>query len=148
MKVIFQADVKGSGKKGELKNVSDGYARNFLLPKGLAIEATPQAMNEFNNKKEAIAHHKAEEVALAEQNRAKIHGQAIKFSAKAGENGRLFGAVTAKEVAAELKNAFGLEIDKRKITVPEIKELGSYQADVKLHPGVTAQLTVAVVPQE
>lgn len=148
MKVIFQADVKGSGKKGELKNVSDGYARNFLLPKGLAIEATPQAMNEFNNKKEAIAHHKAEEVALAEQNREKIHGQAIKFSAKAGENGRLFGAVTAKEVAAELKNAFGLEIDKRKITVPEIKELGSYQADVKLHPGVTAQLTVAVVPQE
>ena len=105
-------------------------------------------MNEFNNKKEAIAHHKAEEVALAEQNRAKIHGQAIKLSAKAGENGRLFGAVTAKEVAAELKNAFGLEIDKRKITVPEIKELGSYQADVKLHPGVTAQLTVAVVPQE
>lgn len=148
MKVIFQADVKGSGKKGELKNVSDGYARNFLLPKGLAIEATPQAMNEFNNKKEAIAHHKAEEVALAEQNRAKIHDQAIKLSAKAGENGRLFGAVTAKEVAAELKNAFGLEIDKRKITVPEIKELGSYQADVKLHPGVTAQLTVAVVPQE
>ncbi len=148
MKVIFQADVKGSGKKGELKNVSDGYARNFLLPKGLAIEATPQAMNEFNNKKEAIAHHKAEEVALAEQNRAKIHGQAIKLSAKAGENGRLFGAVTAKEVAAELKNAFGLEIDKRKITVPEIKELGSYQAEVKLHPGVTAQLTVAVVPQE
>ena len=111
MKVIFQADVKGSGKKGELKNVSDGYARNFLLPKGLAIEATPQAMNEFNNKKEAIAHHKAEEVALAEQNRAKIHGQAIKLSAKAGENGRLFGAVTAIEVAEEMMNAFGLVID-------------------------------------
>ena len=148
MKVIFQADVKGSGKKGELKNVSDGYARNFLLPKGLAIEATSQAMNEFNNKKEAIAHHKAEEVALAEKNREKIHGHAIKLAAKAGENGRLFGAVTAKEIAIELKNVFGLEIDKRKITVPDIKELGSYPVEVKLHPGVTAQLTVAVIPQE
>lgn len=147
MKVIFQQDVKGVGKKGELKNVSDGYARNFLLPKGLAIEATAQAMNEFNNKNAAAAHHKAEELAAAKEQAAALEGKIVKLSAKSGDNGRLFGAVTTKEIAAVLTKEYGFTVDKRKITAPDIKELGSYQIEVKTYNGVTAKMTVAVIPE-
>ena len=147
MKVIFQQDVKGVGKKGELKNVSDGYARNFLLPKGLAIEATAQAMNDFNNKNAAAAHHKAEELAAAKQQAATLDGKIVKLTAKAGDNGRLFGAVTTKEIAAVLTKEYGFAVDKRKITAPDIKELGSYQIEVKTYNGVTAKMTVAVIPE-
>ncbi|MBQ2676426.1 MAG: 50S ribosomal protein L9 [Clostridia bacterium] len=147
MKVIFQQDVKGSGKKGELKNVSDGYARNFLLPKGLAIEATSQALNDFNNKNAAVAHHKAEEKQQAENQKKMIEGKIIKVTAKAGDNGRLFGAVTAKEIADALNKQFSLNVDKRKLTVPDIKELGSYNFEVKLYQGIIASMTVAVIPQ-
>ncbi len=147
MKVIFKADVKGVGKAGELKNVSDGYARNFLLPKGLAIEATNQAMNEFNNKNAAIAHHKAEEEAAAKALAQKLEGKIVKVSARAGDAGRLFGAVTTKEIAETLEQQFAVKIDKRKITAPEIKELGSYKINIKLYQGISATMTVAVVPQ-
>ena len=144
MKVIFKQDVKGVGKAGELKSVSDGYARNFLLPKGLAVEATSQAMNEYNNKNEAIAHHKAVEVATAKENAEKLNGKTIKLTAKTGNNGRLFGAVTSKEIAQLIKKEYSLDIEKRKITAPEIKELGSYSIEVKLHTGVSAKMTVMV----
>ena len=144
MKVILQADVKGTGKKGELKQVSDGYARNFLLPKGLAIEATAQAVSELKNRDAAAAHHKAEEKAAAEENRDKIHGKIVRLHAKAGENGRLFGAVTAREIGEGLKEQYGVHVDKRKITAPDIKELGSYTCEVKLYNGVIAEITVAV----
>ncbi len=144
MKVIFKEDVKGSGKKGELKNVSDGYARNFLLPKGLAVEATSQAMNDYNNKNEAKAHHKAVELQNAKDNAALLDGKSITLSAKTGGNGRLFGAVTSKEIASLIKEQFSLDIDKRKITAPDIKELGSYSIEVKLHTGVSAKMTVNV----
>ncbi len=144
MKVIFKADVKGSGKKGELKNVSDGYARNFLLPKGLAVEATSQALNDYNNKNEAIAHHKAVEVQTAKENAAALSGKTLKLTAKCGANGRLFGAVTSKEIAALIKEQFKMDIDKRKISAPDIKELGSYEIEVKLHQGVSAKMTVTV----
>lgn len=147
MKVIFQQDVKGVGKKGELKNVSDGYARNFLLPKNLAIEATAQAMNEFNNKNAAAAHHKAEEKAEAQAQADKLSGEIVKLSAKAGENGRIFGAVTTKEIAALLTKKYGFSVDKRKITAPEIKELGSYKIEVKTYQGIVAEMTVAVIPE-
>lgn len=147
MKVIFKQDVKGVGKAGELKNVSDGYARNFLLPKGLAVEANAQAMNEFNNKKSAQEHHKAEEIANAKEQAAKLEGQIVKMKAKAGENGRLFGAVTTKEIAALLTKQFGFSVDKRKITAPDIKELGSYKIEVKTYQGITASVTVAVIPE-
>lgn len=147
MKVIFQQDVKGVGKKGELKNVSDGYARNFLLPKKLAVEATNQAMNEYNNKNAAAAHHKAEEIASAQALADKLNGNIVKLKAKAGDNGKLFGAVTTKEIASLLTEQFGFSVDKRKITAPDIKELGSYNIEVKMYQGIVAKMTVAVIPQ-
>lgn len=147
MKVIFQQDVKGVGKKGELKNVSDGYARNFLLPKKLAVEATNQAMNEYNNKNAAAAHHKAEEIASAQALADKLNGNIVKLKAKAGDNGKLFGAVTTKEIASLLTEQFGFAVDKRKITAPDIKELGSYNIEVKMYQGIVAKMTIAVIPQ-
>lgn len=144
MKVIFKQDVKGSGKKGELKTVSDGYARNFLLPKGLAVEATAQALNEYNNKNEAAAHHKAVELENAKKNAEALSGKTVKLTAKCGSSGRLFGAVTSKEIAALINSQFNMNIDKRKVTAPDIKELGSYEIEIKLHPGVTAKMTVTV----
>ncbi len=146
MKVILKQDVKGTGKAGELKNVSDGYARNFLLPKGLAIEATSTAVNDMNNKNAAAAHHKAEELAAAKKQAELLNGKAMKLPAKSGDNGRLFGAITSKELAAEIEKQFKIKVDKRKITAPDMKELGSYNFEVKLHQGVTATMTVAVVP--
>ena len=147
MKVIFKTDVKGVGKAGELKSVSDGYARNFLLPKGLAVEATSQAMNEYNNKNAAAAHHKAEEIASAQALADKLNGNIVKLKAKAGDNGKLFGAVTTKEIASLLTEQFGFAVDKRKITAPDIKELGSYNIEVKMYQGIVAKMTVAVIPQ-
>ena len=119
MKVIFKQDVKGVGKAGELKSVSDGYARNFLLPKGLAVEATSQAMNEYNNKNEAIAHHKAVEVATAKENAEKLNGKTIKLTAKTGNNGRLFGAVTSKEIAQLIKKSFHSTLKSVKSPLPK-----------------------------
>lgn len=147
MKVILLADVKGMGKKGEVKNASDGYARNCLLPKGLAIEATNQAMSELNSKNEAVAHHKAEEKAAAEQNKEKINGKTIKVTAKGGENGKLFGAVTSKELAEVLKKDFNLAVDKKKISAPEMKNTGTYSFEVKLYQGVIAKMNVEISAQ-
>ena len=103
MKVILKADVKSLGKKGDLVNTSDGYARNFLFPKGLAIEANAQAMNEFNNKETAKKFHKAEEIKAANEFKDRIEGKTFKVAAKAGANGKLFGSVTAKDVSAAIK---------------------------------------------
>ena len=144
MKVILLQDVKGMGKKGDVKNASDGYARNFLLPKGLAIEATNQAMSELNSKAEAVAHHKAEEKAAAEANKARIDGKTVKVSAKCGESGKLFGAVTSKELAEILEKEFSIKVDKKKISAPDMKNTGTYSFDVKLYQGVVAQLSVEI----
>ncbi|MGN0173612.1 MAG: 50S ribosomal protein L9 [Acutalibacteraceae bacterium] len=145
MKVILTADVKGMGKKGDVKNASDGYARNFLLPKGLAVEATNQAMSELNSKNEAVLHHKAEEKAAAEANKAKIDGKTITVAAKGGESGKLFGAVTSKELAETIDKEFSIKVDKKKITAPDMKNTGTYSFDVKLHQGVVAKMTVEIV---
>ena len=144
MKVILKADVKSLGKKGELVNTSDGYARNFLFPKGLAVEANASAMNDFNNKEKAKQFHKAEELKAANEVKAKLDGKTVKLTAKAGANGKLFGSVTSKDVAAKLKADFGEDIDKRKINMQDIKAFGTVQADVKIYQGVTASIFVQV----
>lgn len=144
MKVILTQDVKGQGKKGELVNVSDGYARNFLLPRGLATEANAAAMNELKNREEAAAFHKEQEKKQAQETAAAIDGKTVKLTARAGQGGRLFGAVTAKEVAEALSRDYGVKFDKRKIEMGDIKAFGSYSAEVKLNFGVTAKITVMV----
>lgn len=144
MKVVLLADVKGHGKKGELCNVSDGYARNFLFPKKLAIEADSTAMNELRNKQSAVAHHKAEEQAAAKAVFDKINGKTVVIKAKAGASGKLFGAVTSKEVAAEINKAFGVSVDKKKVAMNDIKSFGDFSAEVKLYSGITATVAVNV----
>ena len=117
MKVILLQDVKSLGKKGELVSASDGYARNYLFPRGLAKEANAQAMNEFNNKAQAQKFHAAEQLQAARDTAAGLEGKTVKITAKAGANGKLFGSVTSKDVAAALKSQFGVETDKRKIAL-------------------------------
>ena len=145
MKVVLLADVKGVGKKGELINASDGYARNFLLPRKLAKEANAQAMNELKNAEASKADKIKTETDEAKRAAEALEGKSVKITAKAGLNGKLFGAVTAKEVAQEIKKQFGLEIDKRKINLSsDIKAFGVYPAEIKLYAGITAKLSVAV----
>lgn len=145
MKVILLSDVKGSGKKGEVVNVSDGYARNFLLPKNLAREANAQALNELNNEIQAKEHKLAVQKGEALENAKIIDGKTIKISASAGKNGKLFGSVTSKEICKEIKNSFGVDVDKRKISLTtEIKTYGTYECEVKLFNGVSAKVLVSV----
>lgn len=148
MKVILLQDVKGSGKKGELVNVADGYARNFLLAKGLAIEATSAAINNKNMQDAAKAHHAQVELDNAKAEKEKIEGKTVHVTAKAGNGGKLFGAVTAKEIATALKQEYKIEIDKKKITLSnDIKAFGTFDFTVKLHNGVVASMKVQVSEQ-
>lgn len=146
MQVILLNDVRGRGKKGDLIKVSDGYARNCLLPKKLAKEATAQALNELDNAKKAMQHRVEEEIKKAKEEMSVIDGKIVKISAKAGNGGRLFGSITAKEVASEIEKNYNVSIDKRKISLNgEIKSLGSYEFEVKLYNGISAKMTVMVV---
>lgn len=144
MKVILKADVKSLGKKGELVNASDGYARNFLFPKGLAVEANAKEMNEFNNKESAKKFHKQEEIKAAEVVKDRLDGKTFKLTAKAGANGKLFGSVTAKDVAEIINKELGEDIDKRKITMQDIKSFGTVEAEVKVYQGIIAKIFVQV----
>lgn len=145
MKVILTQDVQGSGKKGELVNVSDGYARNFLLKRGLAIEANAQAMGELKSKQAAAEHRAAVEKQAAVDLAAALEGKTVKLTAKAGANGKLFGSVTSKEIAEGLGKQYGANVDKRKIVMEnDIKAFGSFTAQIKLHPGITASVYVLV----
>lgn len=144
MKVILLQDVKGHGKKGELCNVSDGYARNFLFPKKLAVEADNTALNELKNREQAAAHHKQEEINAAKETAAKLEGKTVTINAKAGSNGKLFGSVTSKEIASEIAKSLGIEIDRKKMSVADIKNFGEYTAEIKLYTGITAKITVKV----
>lgn len=144
MKVVLTQDVKGLGKKGELVNTSDGYARNFLFPRKLAVEANSQAMSELKNREAAEKHRIDTEIAAAKANAAKLQGNTVKMTAKAGANGKLFGSVTSKDVAAAISKHFGLEIDKRKVVVEDIKTFGTYPVEVKLYNGISASLYVMV----
>jgi large subunit ribosomal protein L9 len=145
MKVILLQDVKGHGKKGELCNVSDGYARNFLFPKKLAAVADNTAMNDLKNRESAAAHHKQEEIDRANATAKALNGKTVTISAKAGSNGKLFGSVTSKEIAAEIKKSLGIEIDRKKMNVADIKNFGEYTAEIKLYTGIIAKLTVKVM---
>ncbi len=144
MKVILLADVKGKGKKGELCNVSDGYARNFLFPKNLAVEADNAAMSELKSKTESAAHHKQEEIDRATETANKLNGKSVTLTAKAGSAGRLFGSITSKEIAAEVEKQLGIKIDRKKMTVADIKNFGEYKAEIKLYNGISAAITVKV----
>lgn len=146
MKVIFNVDVKGQGKKGELKEVSSGYARNYLLPRSLATEATPDNLNAFKLKEKAKAAQIAKEKAQAAEYAAKLGGVQVTIRAKAGANGKLFGAVTSQEISDALKEQFGMEIEKNKIVQAEpIKSYGSYTVKAKLGYEVSGSINVLVV---
>ena len=144
MKVILTQDVKGKGKKVQMIEVSDGYARNFMLPRKIAIEATPDAVNtmKMNDKatQERIAREKAEALEISKT----IRGLTVVVKAKGGGAGRLFGAVTSAEVADALSAQTGIAVDKRKIVMADIKAFGGYTAELKLPQGVTGKLTVLV----
>ena len=144
MKVVLLEDVKGHGKKGELCQVSDGYARNFLFPKKLAIEANAAAMNDLKNREEAKAHHMKEEIDRAKSIAAALDGKTVLVKAKAGSAGRLFGSVTTKEIAAAIKESYSIEVDRKKMTAPDIKNFGEYTAEIKLYQGISAKITVQV----
>ena len=146
MKVILKADVKGSGKKGDILEVSDGYAKNFLLKKGLAEIATSSGINEIEQRRTADAYHKAENIKALKELAQKLNGAEIAVSIRAGENGKVFGSVTTAHIAAALSEA-GYEIDKKKITVKDpIKTLGVFEAEVRLMENVSAKIKVNVIP--
>ena len=144
MKVILLEDVKSKGKKGDLINVSDGYARNFLFPKNLAVEADNAAMSEMKSRQAAAEHHREEEIAAAKALAEKLNGQTVTLKAKAGSSGRLFGSITSKEIAEEINRAFSVSIDKKKLSVADIKNFGVYTAEIKLHAGIGAKVNVKV----
>ena len=144
MKVILTQDVKGSGKKGELINAADGYARNFLLPKGLAIEANNQAIGELKAKEASKQHKIQVEKEAAMESAKRLEGKTVSLTAKAGAGGKLFGSVTTKEIADAIKKQYGAEVDKKKINVNEIKAIGTYTAEVKLYTGIAPKMTVEV----
>ena len=145
MKVILLQDVKGKGKKGQLLEVSDGYARNFMLPKKLAMEATPDAINTMRMNDKAAAEKAARERAEALEISKKLRELTVVVTAKGGGNGRLFGAVTTQEIAAALEKQSGIKLDKRKIVLNEnIKNVGTYTATCMLGYEITAPLTVKI----
>lgn len=149
MKVLLLQDVKGQGKKGEIVNVSDGYARNFLLPKKQAVIADNAVMNELRTKEEAKKHREAEERKAAQENAKKLEGIVVKLYATAGADGKFFGAISAKEVADELLKQTGIEVDKRKIDLKDsIKAFGTYALDVKLYADVTGKINIVVANKD
>ena len=149
MKVILQQDVKGQGKKGQMVNVSDGYARNFLLPRKLAVEATAENVNTMKQQEKARKAQEAAEKAEAEALSKKLEGLMVKIPAKAGEGGRLFGAVTAKEISEALSAQHGVDIAKTKLVLEEpIKACGGYQVKAKLGYEVTGTVNVMVTEEK
>lgn len=145
MKVILLQDIKGTGKKDEIINVSDGYARNFLLPRKLAREADAAAINDVRNKERAAEHRINEEKKAARALADKISGATVKLTAKAGSTGKLFGSITNKEIAEALNSSYGTDIDKRKIVLDsDIKTFGTFECEVKLYTGISAKFYVLV----
>ena len=146
MKVILNQDIKGQGKKGQLVEVSDGYARNFLLPKKLASEANNTNINILHGKNESEAYRKQVALEEATEQKEKMEKVEVRLTAKAGENGKLFGSITSKDVAEALTMQHHIKIDKKKFVIPDgIKTLGTTNVEVKIHPGVAATLKVTVV---
>ena len=144
MKVILQQDVKGQGKKGQMIDAAEGYARNFLLPRKLAILATADAINTMNLKEKARKAEEAANRAAAAEMAEKLKNCPVKITAKAGANGKLFGAITAKEISEELLKQFGVELPKQKIVVDPIKSFGAYEAKAKLGYEISGIIRVVV----
>ena len=145
MKVLLLADVKALGKKGDVVNTSDGYARNFLFPKKLAVEAGAQVMSEIKSRDEAAARKVALETESAKRTAKKLESITVKLRAQSGADGKLYGAITTREVAEQLKAQFDIDVDRRKISLPEpIKAYGSYSLDVKLYTDVSGKINIVV----
>ena len=144
MKVILLKDIKGTGKKDQIIEASDGYARNFLFPKGLAREATSANLNAIENAKSAAKHREDVERAAAQETAKKIAGKVINISARGAEGGRLYGSVTAQEVADALAKQYGVKVEKRRVDVKNIRNAGEITANVWLYAGITAEMTVKV----
>lgn len=145
MKVILNQDVKGQGKKGDLVEVSDGYARNFLLPKNLAKPATKENINVMKGQQESREYRQQKELEEAQEIAKKISEISVLLKAKSGENGKLFGSITSKDVSEELTKQHHIKIDKKKFQMPDgIKTLGVTQVEIKIHAGVSAKLKVEV----
>lgn len=148
MKVILKQDIKNLGKKESMVEVSDGYARNYLFPRGLAVEASSVNINVMNTRKEAEKTKKDRELAAARQLASKLNETTVVIKTKSGESGKLFGSITSKDIADKLKSDFGLDVDKKKINLPDaIKSLGTIEVEVKLYPEVGAKLTVKIENQ-
>ena len=146
MQVVLLEDAKSLGKKGEIVNVNDGYARNFILKKKLGVEATAKNLNDLKLQKANAEKIAAEQLAAAKELAAKLEGMSVTLTMKAGEGGKAFGSVSGKEIAAAAKDQLNLEIDKKKLVLPEaIKTFGNHEVPVKLHKDVTGKLTVKVV---
>ena len=148
MNVILKADIKGVGKKDEVINASDGYARNYLFPRKLAEEATANALHIVNAKKENERKKKLAELEEAQKLAAELKGKEVTINAKAGDNGRLFGAITNKDIAEVINSSFNLSIDKKKVVVNTIKVAGTYDVEVKLYPEVSTKMKVIIVPKQ
>lgn len=149
MKIILQQDEKKLGKKGDLVEVSEGYARNYILPKKIGVEATPANMNDLKLKKANNEKIAREQLAAAKELAAQLEEKIVEVRIKAGEGGKTFGSVSAKEISAALKEQYGIDVDKKKLQLPEaLKNLGSYEVSAKLHPQVTSKITVKVTTQE
>lgn len=144
MKVILKQDVKDLGKKGELVNVSDGYGKNYLIPRKIAVIADAAAMNELKNREAARQHHLEMEKAEALKNADILRDKTVKVKANAGANGRLFGSVTSKEIADRIKEEFGIEIDKKRIQAEDIRAYGTYPFTVKVYTGIQVGMYVMV----
>lgn len=149
MKVILTQDVKGSGKKGEAINVAEGYARNFLFPKDLAIEATEGNLKELARQQAALAQKKAEELDKAKMLAKQLEKVSLTIAVKMGEGGRLFGSINTKDIGEQLEKKYGLALDKRKIELKgPIKNLGTHPVTIRLHPEVTATIDIKVIAAE
>ena len=145
MKVILKADIKGVGKKDEIINANDGYARNFLFPKNLAVEANNENLAKLKAKKDGEKYHRAQDLEFAKKLAEKIGKITLQIKVKAGENGKIFGGVTSKEISEALKEKHEIEIDKKRIDLKEtIKTLGRFSVDIKLYEGVIAKLALSI----
>lgn len=144
MKVILLKDIKGTGKKDQIIEASDGFARNFLFPKGLAREASATNLNAIENAKAAQKHREDVERAKAEETRKTLAGKAIKIVARGAEGGKLYGSVTAQEIADELFKQYGVKVEKRRIDVANIRNAGDFTVSVWLYAGITAEMTAKV----
>lgn len=148
MKVILLADIKSVGKKGDVINTSDGYARNYLFPRKLAQEATEENLHIINAKKENERRKKVAEMEEAQALAEQLKGKELKLVVKTGESGRLFGAITSKDIAELIKKQFNVNIDKKKIVMDTLKQTGTYDIELKVYPEVSAKIKVVIVPEQ